>query len=105
MRQALFITILRDHDQRIDRLRIKVRVAGEQGLGGLYAQVGGFLLFGLARQERRADLAEHELFVLAELRTLNVVVQASGGHVTRDAFDANHSGFPMKTAKDHHSMN
>ncbi|MCY1188578.1 hypothetical protein D9M73_297050 [compost metagenome] len=50
----------------------------------------------LARQERRTDLAEYELFVLGEFRTLGVVVHTLTWYVTRDAFDANHCGFPLE---------
>jgi hypothetical protein len=70
VRQAFFVTVLGDDDQRVDRLALQLRVAGKQSVGRLDAQVGGFLLSFLARQERRADLANDELFILGELRTL-----------------------------------
>jgi hypothetical protein len=70
VRQALFVTVLGDDDQRVDRLALQLGVAGKQSVGRLDAQVGGFLLSFLARQERRADLANDELFILGELRTL-----------------------------------
>ena len=66
---------------------------------------------GEGRQDHDRDLDHAEQQDTAQSlpegglpRRLDVVVQASGGHVTRDAFDANHSGFPMKTGKDRHSM-
>ncbi|MCY1434776.1 hypothetical protein D9M71_508460 [compost metagenome] len=94
MRQPFFVTVLGYDDQGIDGLTLEFWVVGEQGVGGLDAQVGGFLLIALARKKRRADLAEDEFLVLFEFGALGVIIKAGRRHVTRYAFYANHSGFP-----------
>ncbi|MNH22605.1 hypothetical protein D3C79_824690 [compost metagenome] len=95
MRQPFFITILGNDNQGIDGRWRQARVGREQSLDCLHTQVGGFLTCVFTRQEGRADLAENEFLVLGELRTLGVVVHALDGYVTRNAFDANHCGFPI----------
>ncbi|MNO57620.1 hypothetical protein D3C76_481610 [compost metagenome] len=99
VRQAFGIAVLSDHDQRIDGCRVKRGIGSEQRPGRLDTQVGGFLGRILARQEGRTDLAEDEILILAEFRTLRVVIHAFYRYVTGDAFDANHCGFPMEMAK------
>ncbi|MNN75082.1 hypothetical protein D3C81_1913520 [compost metagenome] len=59
----------------------------------------------LAGQKGRADLAENELLVLVEFRTLGIVIQALDWYVTRNAFDANHCGFPIDVADFHGHWN
>ncbi|MNN29523.1 hypothetical protein D3C81_1431310 [compost metagenome] len=90
VRQALGITVLGDHDHRVDGCRVQRRIGSEQVFRGLYAKVGGFLGGFLARQEGRTDLAENEILIFAEFRALGVVVHAFSRHVTGDAFYANH---------------
>ncbi|MNF48615.1 hypothetical protein D3C84_298660 [compost metagenome] len=95
VRQAFFVTVLGDDDQRINGLALEPGVGCEQGIDCLNAQVGGFLLVTLARQKGRTDLAENEGFILVELCTLGVVVNPGCRNVTRYTFYANHYGFPI----------
>ncbi|MNZ38961.1 hypothetical protein D3C78_564470 [compost metagenome] len=95
MRQALFVAVLGDDDQHVDGLTVELRVVGEQRIGRFDTQVGGFLISILARQERRTDFPEDELFILLELRTLRIVIQPTRWHVAGNAFYANHCGFPI----------
>ncbi|MNJ69277.1 hypothetical protein D3C77_656070 [compost metagenome] len=95
VRQTFFVAVLGNDDQGVDGLRHQARIGSEQGLYRLHTQVGGFLACILARQKGRTDLAENEFLVLGEFRTLGVVVNALDRYVTRDAFDANHCGFPI----------
>ncbi|MNE91778.1 hypothetical protein D3C80_1894280 [compost metagenome] len=95
VRQPFFVTVLGYDDQGIDGLTLEFWVVGEQGVGGLDAQVGGFLISIHARQKGRTDLAENEGFILVELCTLGVVVNPGCRNVTRYTFYANHYGFPI----------
>ncbi|MNN40675.1 hypothetical protein D3C81_1547570 [compost metagenome] len=102
MGQPLFVTVLSDHDQRIDGLTRQLRVSGKQRIGCLYAQIGCLLVIGFTRQECRTDLTQNERFVLAETCTLFVIIRALCRHVARNALDANHHGFPIILAALYH---
>ncbi|MNX87307.1 hypothetical protein D3C86_1192320 [compost metagenome] len=95
MRQAFFVTVLGDDDQRIDGLAFQIGVAGKQRIGRFNAQIGSFLINALARQESRTDLAQDEFFILLEFCTLCVIVHAGYRNVARNALYANHYGFPI----------
>ncbi|MNO82722.1 hypothetical protein D3C76_740060 [compost metagenome] len=95
VRQSFLVTVLGDDDQAVDGFTLEFRAGSEQRIGGLDAQVGGFLISIHARQKGRTDLAKDEGFVLVELCTLGVVVNPGCRHVTRYIFYANHYGFPI----------
>jgi hypothetical protein len=96
VRQTFFVAVLGDDDQGVDGVPRQPGVVGEQLVDRFDAQVRGFLGVVFARQKSGTDLAKDEVFILSELGTLGVIVDAGCGHITRYALDANHHGFPIK---------
>ena len=95
VRQAFGVAVLGDDDQRVNGFALELRVVGEQRVDRFDTQIRGFLVSFFARQKGRTDLAQNEFFVFGELRALRVVVYTACWHVTGDAFNANHCGFPI----------
>jgi len=95
VRQAFGIAVLGNDDQRVDGFALELRIVGEQRVDRFDTQIRGFLVSIFARQKSRTYLAQNKFFVLGEFRALRVVVYTACWHVTGDAFNANHCGFPI----------
>nr|GEX15460.1 hypothetical protein [Tanacetum cinerariifolium] len=74
VRQALFVAVLGDDNQRVDGIPRQRRVVGEQLVDRFDTQVGGFLGIVFARQKSGTDLAKDEVFILSEFGTLGAPV-------------------------------
>ncbi|MNI07131.1 hypothetical protein D3C73_601350 [compost metagenome] len=93
--QAFFVAVLGDDDQHVDGFTLQFGITGEQRIDCFDTQVRSFLPVVFARQEGRTDFAQDERFILLEFCTLCVIVHAGYRNVARNAFYANHYGFPI----------